>query len=227
VLGPVEIAGAGRVRRTPVLGIIVYLALHRRPVDSERLFAALWPDREHNGHMLRTRIGEARTLLNGGIEREGHRWALADSIGCDWQRFQALAGGSHADQLAALALVRGRPFHGYDPDWLHLDGYLQTVEAAIVDLALTVAGRALTDDDDPVTATAAAAAGLRACPYEERLYQLAMSAAAARGATGEVKALRRRLDRAMDDDLEPDDRIQPETIEVYERSLRMDQTATG
>jgi DNA-binding SARP family transcriptional activator len=226
VLGPVEVAGTDRVRRKPVLGLIVYLALHRRPVGSEQLSAALWPDREHNGHVLRSRMSEARAALDGGIDHEGRTWMLADTVGCDWQRFRALAAGSRDEQLEALALVRGRPFHGYDAEWLHTDGYMHEVEAAIVDLALTVAEDALADDD-PATATTAALAGLRACPYDERLYQLAMSAAAARGATSEVRALRERHDRVLEDEIEPDDHAYPETVEVYEQAIRGDRRAIG
>jgi DNA-binding SARP family transcriptional activator len=226
ILGPVGITGVDRIRREAVLGLIVYLALHRRPAGSEQIFTALWPDKPLNRHIVRSRIGEAKTLLNGGIDLHGQRWTLAESIGCDWQRFQALATGDPSEQLAALALVRGRPFHGYDADWVHLDGYAQSVEAAIVDLALTVAERALTDAD-PATATTAATAGLRACPYDERLYQIAIAAAAARGATGEVKALRRQFDRAMDEHIEPDDHVQPDTIDTYERAVRSDRRAVG
>jgi DNA-binding SARP family transcriptional activator len=226
VLGPVEVRGVERVRRTPVLALILYLALHRRPITSKQALAALWPDREHNGHVLRTRMSEARTVLGGGINREGHSWVLADTVGCDWQRFQALSSGDTTEQLTALSLVRGRPFQGYDADWIHLDGYLATVEAAIVDLALTVAERALADND-PDTATVAATAGLRASPYDERLYRIAMKAAAERGATGEVTALRRQLDRALEEDVEPDDYIDHETLTVYQDAVRGERRATG
>ena len=226
VLGPIEVHGADRIQRKPVLELIVYLALHRRPVSSEQLSAALWPDREHNGHVLRSRMSEARAALAGGIEREGQTWKLAEFIGCDWQRFQSLAAGSRSEQMEALNLIRGRPFHGYKAEWLHLDGYLAEVEAAIVDLALSVAESALADDD-PVTASAAAVAGLRASPYDERLYQLALSAAAARGATGEVRALREQHDRVLEEEIEPDDHTAPESEELYEQAIRPARRATG
>ena len=227
VLGPVEIAGADRVRRTPVLGLIVYLALHRLPVDSEQLFAALWPDREHNGHMLRTRMGEARAAPQRRHRprrttvgpRRIHRQRLATVPGSCGRRPRRPTSRARPCPGPAVPRLRRRlaAHRRIHPDRRGGDRRPRT----------RCRRSTHSTDEDPVTATAAATAGLRACPYDERLYQLAMSAAAARGATGEVKALRRQLDRAMEDDIEPDDHIQPETVEVYERSMRMNRTAAG
>jgi hypothetical protein len=70
-------------------------------------------------------------------------------------------------------------------------------------------------DGDDRAATEAAEAGLRACPYDDRLYRLGMRASAARSATREVRAYRTSLQKVLDIDVEPDDHIQPETEELY------------
>jgi len=142
----------------------------------------------------------------------------------DWQRFQALAQGSTEEQRAALRLVRGQPFEGYDGEWVHAEGHDRQIEAAIVDLALSVAERALDDGDDRL-ATEAVEAGLRAAPYEERLYRMGMRACAVRGATGEVRGYMRALKRLLDVDVEPEDHIQPETEQLYRRLVASEQRA--
>lgn len=220
VLGPVELIGTGAVRRTQVLSIVVFLAMHRRFWSGPDLGAALWPDWPYNGHVLRTRLHDVTQLLGpGSLIKQGRSWQLADTVGSDWQHFQALTGGDEADRAAALELVRGLPFSGLDTEWVHTEGHARLLECAVVDLALDVAQRAL-DRDDSDAATAAVDAGLRCCPYDERLYQLGMQAAGLRGASSEVKALRRQLDRVMDEQIEPDDQIQPATLATYEELTR-------
>ena len=70
VLGPVDIVGVQTPRRTPVLAMLIYLALHRRGVDAETLATALWPDKVVAGKTLRNRISEARTreILAGEVQ---------------------------------------------------------------------------------------------------------------------------------------------------------------
>lgn len=218
VLGPLEVDGTTRPPRNHLRALLVYLAVHRRPVQPEQLWEAVWPDKEFDGHILRSRMSDLKRYLNDHVERDGRAWQLGEQVRCDWQQFKALAAGDPREQLAALALVRGRPFEDLDADWMHLEGQHAEIEAAIVDLALLVAERSLAAGDDQ-TASTAAAAGLRASPYEERLYQLAMRAAAARGAHNEIRALRRQLERVLDDELEPDDTIQPGTSELYRTLL--------
>src|SRR5205823_4980338 len=136
---------------------------------------------EFNREVIRVRMWEARRLLAGALVHVDHSWGVSDIVRSDWQRFQALAAGSPDEQRSALALVRGRPFDGYEGEWVHADGHDRVIETAIVDLALAVAERALDADDDRL-ATEAVEAGLRASPYDERLYRLGMQASAARGA---------------------------------------------
>ena len=218
VLGPVELHGVEfpdhGPRRTPPTRILVYLALHRRGVNAEQLSTALWPDEIADGRVVRNRVAEARALVAGGITN-GPGWRLEGHVGCDWQLFQSLAAGSPDDQVAALQLVRGQPFDGFGDEWVDVEMFRTDMVAAIVDLAAAVAERALVEND-PALAFRAARAGLRATPYEERLYRLAMRAADAEGSTGKLHALMNEVRRVLDVHVEPDDRIQRETVALYE-----------
>jgi nucleoid-associated protein YgaU/DNA-binding SARP family transcriptional activator len=211
VLGPVSITGTLRAPRDLLRQLLVYLALHRRPILPEALWAAVLPDRPYHDHVLRSRCSDLKKYLHGQLEKDGRAWFLPDAIRCDWQEFRALAAGDETQQLQALALVRGRPFEDVlDEDWIHLEGHATELEASIVDLALDVATRAL-DRGDSITAGDAAAAGLKASPYEERLYQLAMKAASQRGAHSTARALHRQLRYVLDEEIDPDDSEQPST----------------
>jgi DNA-binding SARP family transcriptional activator len=214
VLGPVELHGIAMPRRTPAFQTLIYLALHRRGVTAEQLSTALWPDEIAANKTIRNRVAEARAVV-GGLISDGPGWRLDEAIGSDWQLFQALAAGGHDDQLAALDLVRGQPFDGLPDEWVDLEMFRTDMVAAIIDLAASVAQRALADDR-PTVAFRAARSGLRACPYEERLFRLAMQAADAEGSTGKLRALINELQRLLDVHVEPDDRMQRETIALYD-----------
>jgi DNA-binding SARP family transcriptional activator len=214
VLGPVELSGIDMPRRTPAFQTLVYLALHRRGTAAEQLSTALWPDELAAGKTVRNRVAEARAVVSGAIS-DGPGWRLEDTIGCDWQRFQTLAAGSAEQQLAALELVRGQPFDGFPDEWVDVEMFRTDIVATVIDLAVTVAEGALLDDH-PALAFRAARAGLRASPYEERLFRLAMRAADAEGSTGKLRALMNELHRVLDVQIEPDDRMQRETIALYE-----------
>lgn len=85
------------------------------------------------------------------------------------------------------------------------------VARALVGVELPVSQQLL-DQGDPAAACAPVRAGLRACPCDERLHQLGMQSAAARGPVSEVKALYNELRAILvDDEAEPD----PETEVTY------------
>jgi len=214
VLGPVELHGIAMPRRTPAFQTLVYLALHRRGVTAEQLSTALWPDEVAANKTIRNRVAEARAVV-GGLISDGPGWQLDDTIGSDWQLFQALAAGGQDDQLAALDLVRGQPFDGLPDEWVDLELFRTDIVAAVIDLAAGVAQQAL-DAGQPAVAFRAARSGLRACPYEERLFRLAMQAADAEGSTGKLRALINELQRVLDVHVEPDDRMQRETLALYD-----------
>jgi len=220
VLGPVQVAGRPRPTRTAVEDLTVYLATHRRPLTGQQLAAAIWPDREYNASGLRSRISGVRQLLGPDAISTGPQgWQLGEHIGSDWQTFQTLAAGTSTDQQAALALVRGRPFEGYELEWIHQEGFANSVEAVVVDLALTVGAQAL-KQNDPLAARDAANAGLAACPYDERLYRIGLRSAHSRGARGEARALMRQLRQVLDEDLDPGDEIEAETLSLYDEISR-------
>jgi DNA-binding SARP family transcriptional activator len=177
---------------------------------------ALWPEALRSEKTLRNRMHELRRAIGGRVSL-GPGWAFDDTVTTDWAQFQALARGSLEDQQHALDLVRGQPLHDVKGDWTSLEGFEAEMEAAIVDLAIDVSEKLLADGD-PDAATRAAKAGLRACPWEERLYQSAMRAAADRGAIGEVKTLYNELRAPLD--IEDDDEPDPETQFLYEELLQ-------
>jgi hypothetical protein len=224
LLGPVELFGVDPPKRSQILNLLTYLALHRRGADHDTLDTVLWK-KPVGGKTLRNRMHEARQLVGGAIT-DGPIWRLTNDVTTDWQRFTALAAGTPAEQREALQLIRGRPFQGLDyADWLHLEGIHSEVEAAIVDLALTVTERDL-DAGNPDAAYLAARAGLDASRYEERLHRLAIIAGEAAGYTSVVETLKAEMRTALEDDIEPDGALQPETRDLYER-LRRPRSATS
>ena len=215
ILGPLQIIGAaGDPPRRHCLEMLVYLTLHRRPVPVQSLWQAVFPDRPYDSHQLVNRMSELRRYARQKLPQIKRCYQVDEFTISDWQRFRALSEGNPSQQLEALALVRGRPFEDLRSDWMHLEGQLAEIEASIVDLAVQVGERALRQQD-PDTARTAALAGLRGCPWDERLYRIAMQAAAARGATQEIHQLRRQLQLVLDDELDPDDDIQPATEQLY------------
>jgi hypothetical protein len=209
LLGPVELAGAEGLSQ--VLNLLTFLALHPRGVDRHQLLAALWPDETIALQSMRNMIRKSRLLVDGGIT-DGPIWRLTDAVTTDWQQFTSLAAGDLDQQRRALELVRGRPFAGLDDaDWLDLGGFRSEVEAAIVDVALTIAEHDLATENYPA-ALAAARSGLLASRYEERLHRAAIRAAVAQGLHGLAKTLQQEMRTALDLDIEPDDQIQPETL---------------
>jgi DNA-binding SARP family transcriptional activator/LysM repeat protein len=211
VLGSLEIDGP--VPHLPPLlrDIVLYLALHRRGVSLLEMATALWPEALRSEKTLRNRMHELRRALGGRVSL-GPGWRFDDTVTTDWAQFQAWSKGSLADRQRALDLVRGQPLREVKGDWPSLEGFEAEMEARIVDLALEVS-EALLDAGEPTAAMESVRAGLRACPWEERLYQLGMRSAADRGAIGELKTLYAELRAILDieDDAEPD----PETEAMY------------
>jgi hypothetical protein len=215
VLGPVTLTGATPPDRQAVLELIAYLALHRRGVSAEQLGTALWPESPNGPETCRKRIFDARDCLGGDAIRGRQTRVLDQRIGCDWQRFQALAAGDSSEQRQALTLVRGAPFADWTvSEWCSTDGFRAEMTAAIVDLAVSVAGADLDAGDHPA-AYDAARAGLRGCRYEERLYRLAIRAAFAEGSTGKARAVMAELKAVLDIDISPDDAIEEATLDQY------------
>jgi DNA-binding SARP family transcriptional activator len=216
VLGPLQLDGPIAHLPPQLRDIVLYLALHRRGVSLDEMATALWPEQLRSEKTLRNRMHDLRRAIGGRVSL-GPGWAFDETVTTDWAKFQAWAKGSLDERRRALDLVRGQPLRDVKSDWASLEGFEAEMEASIVDLALEVGGKLLAEGD-PVGAMLAIRAGLRACPWEERLYQLAMRSAADRGAIGEVKTLYAELRTLLDieEDAEPD----PDTEATYQELLR-------
>jgi DNA-binding SARP family transcriptional activator len=188
-LGPVEIRGAIRpFCRGAAKELVVYLAFHRQGARNDIWGAALWPDRSMAQSTLHSTASVARRALgqakNGTdhLPRGGRRLRLADTVRTDVDRFtEVVANPDPAGWGEALALVRGRPFEGLNlADWAVLDGTQAHLESMVVDAALRVAEHLLRRGRGE-DAEWAIRQGLRASPYDERLYRALLWAAEVMG----------------------------------------------
>ena len=179
VLGPVEIRGTARpFCRSSSRELVVYLAFHRQGARNDVWANALWTDRCIAASTLHSTASVARNALGRSesgsdhLPRSGRRLRLGDTVGTDVERFARAAGDPDpARWKEALALVRGRPFDGLQlADWAVLDGTQAEVESMVVETALKTAGHCL-DRGCGGEAEWAIRRGLRASPYDERLYR--------------------------------------------------------
>jgi DNA-binding SARP family transcriptional activator len=188
-LGPVEIRGAVRpFCRGAAKELVVYLAFHRQGAPNDVWAAALWTDRGIAQSTLHSTASVARRALGQSkdgtdhLPRRGRRLRLADTVGTDVDRFtEVVANPDPAGWGEALALVRGRPFEGLNlADWAVLDGTQAEVESMVVDTALRMAEHLLRRGHGE-EAEWAIRRGLRARPYDERLYRALLWAAEVMG----------------------------------------------
>jgi DNA-binding SARP family transcriptional activator len=184
-LGPVEIRGAARpFCRGAAKELVVYLAFHRQGARSDVWAAALWTDRYIAPSTLHSTASVARRALgqsaNGTdhLPRGGRRLRLAETVRTDVDRFtEVIADPDPAGWGEALSLVRGRPFEGLNlADWAVLDGTQAYLESMVVDTALGMAEHLLRQGRGE-DAEWAIRRGLRASPYDERLYRALLWAA--------------------------------------------------
>lgn len=222
VLGPVEIVGVaddgapGRKRRATEL--VAYLALHPGATHYQ-LDEALWPGYRVSRNTRNPVISRARQWLGTnsagepylGLAAEGGHYTLSPEVSCDWREFSALAerglaagADGSTDLVAALELVRGRPFLGVNPaayGWA--ESVTQDMISAVVDIAHALADLAL-DQGDYRCARWAAARGISVEPVAEELYRDAIRAAEGAGDPDDVARLLVAARRQVAD-LDPDD----------------------
>lgn len=196
ILGPVGVVGAARPFRRPwALELIVYLALHPEGATADRWATALWPDRLVADPTRHSTVSAARRALGRASAGGDHlphgrgRLRLGPAVSTDWRRFQGLAStGDPGAWVAALGLVRGRPFDGLrTADWTVLEGVAAEVEDAVVQVARAVVRDRLAAGDGH-GAERAARRGLLAAPYDERLYRDLLRAADLQGNPAGVEA---------------------------------------
>jgi DNA-binding SARP family transcriptional activator len=211
LLGPVEVRGTARpLRRAWALELVVYLAVHPRGVSSDEWATALWPDRvmaDPTRHSIASAARRALGRAPGGLDHLPRRHGglcLAPTVRTDWARLQALAAIEDASAWAeGIALVRGRPFDGLrSPDWAVLEGMVAAVEEDVTHLACRLAEHHLARGDGRAAALAARR-GLRASPYDERLYRLLLRAADIEGNPAGVEAVMAELLDLVDGPAEP------------------------
>ena len=231
VLGPVEVVGASDDlapgRRGRATELVAYLTLHPGATQHQ-LDEALWPGCRVSRNTRNPLVSRTRQWLGtnadgqpflGLIAAEG-AYVISPEVRSDWHEFRYLAERGMAaekvdadDLIAALQLVRGRPFLGVNPagyGWAEADA--QDMISAIVDTAHALAEVALALGDAR-RARWAAAKGLSAEPFAELLFQDAIRAATAAGDRGEVQRLARLLRRRLTE-FEPDDDVADETAEL-------------
>ncbi len=188
MLGPLTVRGLDRpFTRAAARDLVVYLALHPGEVRNDVWASALWPDRPPATSTLHSVASSARRALGSAGDGRprlphAHGSLAVRSVTTDWARFVALsAGGGPAEWAKALRLVRGRPFEGLGrPDWAVLEGAAAEVEERVVEVATRLATQRLATGDG-WGAARAARRGLRASPYDERLFRLLLEAADRQG----------------------------------------------
>ena len=225
VLGPLEIRGiAAAPQRSKATELIAWLVLHNRHGSTDEVATALWPMGASEGSQHNV-IWDARRALgedadgNSLLVREGGL-KLSPLVTSDWAHFRELAGCDDREtRVAALSLVRGKPFGDVDWQWSTVEGLAATMEAEVCDLASAIGEQALLDGDASLAAHAAEQ-GILASPYDERLYRLLMRASDALGNPAGVRSAMGRLAAVLEDDVEPLESVHPETRALYEALMR-------
>lgn len=227
ILGPVDVSGTrGPLGRRPrVSELIVYLSLHRDGCSKESIAAALWPDRNVPRQTIANRLSEARRALGetwcgeARLQSVSGRHVLSEEVSTDWQEFEGLtaAGTSQTQWSRALRLVRGVPFEGLSQGgWTLLEGFLPSIQGRIATVAHRLAQRRLAASD-PAEAEWAVRSGLKANPWDERLYRMLMVVAHATGSRAGIEAAINALARVLEWPGRPIDGVHRETAQLYRR----------
>jgi two-component SAPR family response regulator len=234
VLGRVDVRIGGaslRLGRAKSKELLVFLAMHRDEggVDTDQLWEALWPGRSPSSAVLHTTVSVARRSVARGLGRRslvsdargGRVYELTGQVRLDCDELERLVVHAHACSNTgavpvlkrALGLVRGIPFTSAAPgsyDWAR--GHRADMEQAIGAIAERL-GDLLLQQGDVLGARRAARHGLRAAPYDERLYRVLLRVAhAARDAAG-VERVMFELTEALGVDV---DGVEHRTRDVYQ-----------
>ncbi len=244
VLGPVDIAGGEMTalepsRRMAALGLLTYMATHRRPLKVDELASALWPldasKDDMNGPQRKTVmnvLSRARAVLGygpGGTERLAYSfqgYTLSGDITCDWDRFDRYTANARRQApieamgslRKALELVRGEPFAGAMSsqffEWVASEHLDLTISGQAVDVAEDLGQFALNASDFE-TVVWAVERGLQLEPTCEELYRLWMHALGRTGRPARVDDVYRRLKMVLRQRLDPLQEPQTATREVW------------
>ncbi|MFE2693728.1 LysM peptidoglycan-binding domain-containing protein [Streptomyces mirabilis] len=239
LLGPITIEGAtGRVdsnRKSVGTELAAYLALHPSS-DHHAIDAALWPSSRVKKDMRNAVISRTRSWLGTDPDGNHHfprvqdtddkRYRLGPHVSSDWAHFQRHARKGLADHgedgdLAlrrALALVRGRPFTGMDPQrYAWAEPTAQEMVSAIVDVAYELSTRRREARDMP-GALWAARQGLLAVEESETLHRALFLAHHAAGDTEALRDAAARL-RKINDSIGGGVEMEADTAELLRNLL--------
>jgi hypothetical protein len=221
VLGSVELAGTTGVElpsthQRQATELIAFLAFNPGSRGSD-ISKALWPSREPNLATRRSAVSRARRWLGtdeNGFEYLPRYWSADDGgqadlesagyrlrgVRTDWHIFCDLVGPDltqtpTSDLLAALDLVRGRPFEGVAlRKYVWAEQLMHTISSGVVDVSHEVARRALLAGDVAM-ARHASQVGRLADPVDERSWRNGIRAEIA---SGRRDAVGRLVDRLRD-----------------------------
>ncbi len=185
LLGSVSIIGSYfNFDHSPRLSeLVIYLALHPEGASSNIWATALWPDKRVPMQTVANRLSEARRALGIGSDDKPRLRKIADKyfisdVTVDWFVFKKLLANNPTfdNYVDALKLVKGRPLSGLSQgQWISLEGFQTEMEEAVVNCAIKV-GKWCLEYKDPDRTLWAIQQGIKANPFDERLYRLQMHA---------------------------------------------------
>lgn len=230
LLGPFELVGTRRPRRSATANLITYLVLHPAGASRDQLVEALYPGEhpQRAADRLWVVTPDARKVLGPAFDSDGGTYRLnRELLNIDVDHLDRLRAslGATTDRdekrnLAeqALALYRGVPLASIGSAWA--DGERHRLNAIWLDL-LEQAGRYRLDAGRPEDAIAAAERGILLDGGNERFVRLAMHAEAALGRRDAILARYERLRDELTNryGLEPE----RETRLLYRQLLSQDQ----
>jgi len=200
VLGPVEVCGwRGIPERAVVVELACFLALHQgRSFSGDELRFALRPngEAEISAKSLRTYMSLLRNALGSDHVPSGKAsgYSISENVVSDWARFEALSAeeGTVRGLMAALRLVRGRPFAGVAAgtyEWAYSELLVAEMEARIAAatkdaVKCSFVGSQFND------ALAAARRGLLGVPGDIELWEWYLATARATGVRAWIAALK-------------------------------------
>ncbi|MEV0892995.1 LysM peptidoglycan-binding domain-containing protein [Promicromonospora sp. NPDC050262] len=251
VLGNVELAGTTGVElpsthQRQATELIAFLAFNPGSRGSD-ISKALWPSREPNLATRRSAVSRARRWLGtdpNGFEYLPRYWSADDGgqadvesagyrlrgVATDWHKFCDLVGPDltqtpTSDLLAALDMVRGKPFEGVPlRKYAWAEQLMHTISSGVVDVSHEVARRALLEGD-VATARHASQVGRLADPVDERSWRNGIRAEIA---SGRRDAVGRLVDRLRDHleqlAMEPEPDTEELLAQVDEQERRRERT---
>jgi DNA-binding SARP family transcriptional activator len=196
VLGPIEIRDTAEpFRRGAARELVVYLAFHRQGATNDDWADALWPSSAVVPSTIHSTASDARRAMGsaragtGHLSRAGRRLRLAETVGTDVERFSGhISLADPVGWIAALTLIRGRPFSGLRrSDWAVFDGTQARIESMVAETALQAA-EFFTARHQGRGAEWCVRRALLACPYDERLYRALLVAVEAQGSRVGLRA---------------------------------------